>query len=329
MEEIYMKQNLCISLAIIFALFYASVPFVNALDIGSEEYIIQKGDTLWDISSDKLEDYFLWPKLWGVNPQIKNPDLIFPGTKIMIPSKEELMRMFPKPEKEIRAVTKPVVTEVAKAMPKKYMMDKELYILSGWISEDFPSIGRIHSAADIRTMVGKNEIVYLKAPSYTRNGDKFLVIRKVKKVKHPKTGASLGYLIKIPGAVEVIAIENDIPKAKIISSYEEIRIGDGLFPYEDIEPPRVPDTVRTPDIQGYIVESYKTIKLTSAGDIIFLDKGQNDGLRVGDMFSVISNIPAKTPVGTLQIVDIKPELSKAVLLKTGQEVTIGDPWGKK
>ena len=142
---------------------------VNAQGTSPEEYSVRKGDTLWDISDSKLEDSFLWPNLWRVNPQIESPDLIYPGDKIRIPSKEELMRMFPKPEKEIRIVTKPVVTEVAKALPKKYMIDKELYILSGWISEDFPSIGRINSAADIRTMVVKNEMVYLKAPSYTRN----------------------------------------------------------------------------------------------------------------------------------------------------------------
>ena len=327
-----MKKNLCICLAIAFALFFASLASVNALDTGSEEYIIKKGDTLWDISSDKLEDFFLWPKLWGVNPHIKNPDLIYPGYRLRIPSKEELMRMFPEPVKEVPVVTKPekpVVTEILKEMPKRYIIDKDRYILSGWISEEFPSIGKVNSASDIRTMVGENEIVYLKAPAHTNNGDKFFVIRKVKKVKHPKTGSTLGYLIKIPGAVEVIAIENNIPKARVIASYEEIKVGDGLLPYEDMEPPIVPDMVRTPDIQGYIVESYNETELTSSGDIIFLDKGHNHGLKVGDMFSVLSDIPAKTPVGTLQILDIKPELSKAVLLKTGQEVTVGDTWGKK
>src|SRR3989337_3577008 len=52
--------------------------------IEDEEYTVQKGDTLWDISSSFLKYPFQWPKLWKVNPYIVNPDLIYPGNKIML-----------------------------------------------------------------------------------------------------------------------------------------------------------------------------------------------------------------------------------------------------
>jgi len=47
-------------------------------------YSIKRGDTLWDISATYYRNPWLYPKIARVN-KIKNPDLIFAGTKIFIP----------------------------------------------------------------------------------------------------------------------------------------------------------------------------------------------------------------------------------------------------
>ncbi|MDR9827101.1 LysM peptidoglycan-binding domain-containing protein [Vibrio sp. FNV 38] len=47
-----------------------------------KSYWVKKGDTLWDISALYLDSPWLWPRLWQVNPDIKNPHLIYPGDRL-------------------------------------------------------------------------------------------------------------------------------------------------------------------------------------------------------------------------------------------------------
>jgi hypothetical protein len=81
-------------------------------------YTIQKGDTLWDISSKFLKDPFLWPKLWEKNPYITNPHWIYPGNTVRLTGVE------PEKAEEPRAVKKEEPQAVKKEEPQKPVEEK-------------------------------------------------------------------------------------------------------------------------------------------------------------------------------------------------------------
>jgi len=325
----------------------------------AEEYIVEKYDTLWDISAKKLEDSFLWPKLWNVNPHIENPDLIYPGTKIFIPSREELMKLPDLPVKEMPIARKQKtfksdkpdkksepksIWKYAPVMQKKYIVEKNLLISSGWIADTYPAIGEITASPTDQQLVSKNDIVYItipgsfspEAPSLilSKNDDsiskkRFFAIRDIKIVNHPVTGKRIGHQIRITGILAVTGMDGNMTKAQITDSFEEVHIGDGLLPYEELEPPLIPDTLHTPNIHGYIIGSHMNSYLTSKGNIVFLDKGENDGIKVGDVFTVLREEPAKSSIGKIQIVSLQPATSGAVILENYQEIKIGAKWGQE
>lgn len=341
------KVSLTITLIIMLSMFVYSSVFAQEMEY--KDYMVVKGDTLWDISAKEIGDPFLWPKIWKENPDIKNPDRIYPGQQVRIPlhllkmvaeqkAVEEVEKkvdeavVAPEPPKIEPVVEEPPKPVERKIIPikKRYIVDKDTLISSGYITDyispKIKSVGSIAGAPTGRTLFGINDYIYITTNSSSNKGDRFYIIRPVALIEHPKTKVKIGHLIEVLGIAQTIGNEDGKTKALITKSYNEIRKGDLLDTFYDMEPAIEDDTARTPDINALIIAARKMKTISGFLDIIFIDKGSNDGLMAGDMLRTVTvdKDNESRSVGTIQIINTMDSTATAIVKKSEYVISVGD-----
>lgn len=331
--------NICIILA--FILF----PAISTADeIDAAGYVIKKGDTLWDISSEKLKDPFQWPKIWKANPYIKDPHWIYPGNKLIIPDdvsgvgKKEKEGKSEQEEAELKASASKKASKAKdaqaiipeKIIPKKIPVSKTKYLVSietllhsGYISEKTKSAGKITGSLHKKTLLGKGDYVFIDTNEPAKINTKFYIVSEPEKIKHPKTNDTLGYLTKIKGILETIGEDNNNKKAVITDSFEEIRTDDMLSVYYPVELPLSPDLERRPAIKGTIVKIWNKHIVSGDNDVVYLDKGLNSGVLVGDIFNIIAAEKPNITIGTIQVISVTDKTSAAIVKNALDEIYHG------
>lgn len=327
----------------------------------AQQYIIKKGDTLWDISNTFLKDPFLWPFIWKANLYITNPDLIYPGNKLEIPSLAPIERALEAPaEEKEEVVEKPVgpkegitsagvkkpkpvlpeTTEEGPALSKLILpeelpapiIDKYSMLSAGFVNQEETDDKIIGSFEESKSIYGYDDIVYVKIHSQEKVtiGDKFLIYTPLNEVTHPKTKERVGRLIKGLGILQITAKDSpDMLTAKITLSFDAIEKSSLITPYQ--EPALIFNAAqqsKAKDIAGYILETTDRRTITGQTDVVYLDKGSSDGVEPGDSFIVFadpdkSTFPKKR-VGEVQVFIVKNHSSTAVVRKSIDTLEKGD-----
>ena len=317
----------------------------------STRYTIKQGDTLWDISNTFFKDPFLWPFIWKANPYITNPDLIYPGNKLAIPSLAPIERAMQAPaaaetgEEGIGALQQKR-TEAAREKPGEEeavttgklilpeeaaspIIDKYAMLNAGYVGDD-ESKDVIVGGAEPKRNFSYDDIVYvnIRSKEDVNIGDKYIMFNRLNKVKHPVTGREYGRLIKILGILRITAKDSPgMYTARITLSFDVSGKGTMLMPYQ--EPTPIYDTPqKTKDIAGYILEVMDGRTINGQHDIVYLDKGSADGVEPGDRFVVYTGpeeaaLPRKL-VGETQVILVKEHTSTAVVRKSTNVLIKGD-----
>jgi len=318
-----------ILLFIIILLSLSSLAFAQEQEI--KDYKVQQGDTLWDISQKELIDPFLWPKVWKENPDIPNPDRIMPGQIIKIP-----LYLLRKDAPKEEAVSEPVVEaeppKAPVAMPEparpkpKPLVNAKLYISSGYIASTVNGLGLIVGSPSGKTLLGSHDMAFVTTKATYKPGSRFYIVRIGPIVKHPVSKNILGYLVEVTGIAEIKKSEYDgQTPAQIIESYSDVNIGDILVEYQEETPPDV-STVecRTPKVSGYIVEARQLRLNNSQFDIVYIDKGKKDDIKVGDLLKTANKGKFTVSNGLIQVIKAQDSTSVAIVRQSTDAITKGN-----
>jgi LysM domain len=332
-------------------------------------YTIKRGDTLWDISNSFLKDPFLWPFIWKANPSITNPDLIFTGNKLMIPSlspieralqaeatpKQPLMEkapaaveapaphgISPKPIQPVPAVTgeEMPVGGSRLVMPEEQIypiIDKYAMLSAGFVSDEETGDTITGTREKGKSILGYDDIVYvsMRNADTIKIGDKYLIYTHIHNVKHPRTGRNFGKLIKGLGILQITAKDPtaDVLTARITLSFDAIEKGNMLTPYQEPVPIYQTPQKKGKDISGYVLEVTDRRSINAQVDIVYLDRGTADGVEPGDRFLVYQD-PVKRGfprkvIGEVQVMLVKEHTSTAVVGRSTEPMGKGSPVGFK
>ena len=332
-----MRKTKIMRYALMVFLLLPLITFAQSQEI--KKYKIIKGDTLWDISKRDLNDPFMWPAIWKLNKWITNPHWIYPGQIIKIPlyllqeeksgedgaaesataSAEKTFSYQGQPSPE------PPKEEVKKEPTTKYpLVNRNTLMVGGYIADSIPGVGEVDDLSSHQLITGSEDIVYLTTDHPAKVRDKFYVIRASKPIKHPITGRKIGYVITIEGVVEVVKITNCDTTAKIRKSFSEIQEGDRLISYYDIESPMTEGHFRTPYINGMIIATSNNIALQSMLDIVYIDKGCEDGIEAGDMFRTIEVDTHAVPNGVIQVISCREHTATAIIKSSITPISAGN-----
>jgi hypothetical protein len=293
-----------------------------------KEHTVIKGDTLWGLSESELKDPYLWPKIWEENKWIRNPHWIYPGQVIRIPLyliQKERPRAEAKPM-PVPEFQEPLEDDLhQEAVTKKRpLIDKSLLTASGYISDIIPGVGKISKDPFGKTLFGNDDLVYVDMDYPVNAGDKFYVINVSDRLRHPITRERIGYVITISGILEIVEVRNGNTMARIVQCFREIAKGDGLDSYYDIETPMTTGRFRSPNINGMIIAAGDQATMLSMLDVIYLDKGCQDGIEAGDVFKTLAVTDRAIPNGIIQVISCRDFTSTAIVKKSSAAITIGN-----
>ena len=292
-----------------------------------ESYVVKRGDTLWDISNAFLKDPWLWPELWQVNPQIQNPHLIYPGDvlklvyingkpHLVVDSSNRVVKLSPKVRVE-------PLNSVIPAIPldriQSFLSDNRVLT-----QEELDAAPYVVAGDERHIVMGLGDYLYGRG-DWTDAHQNYGIYRKGSAYVDPQTKEVLGFAAIDLGMAQFQSAEKDIARFKVTKSQEDIRPGDRLLPTEErkvnsVFYPKAP----AKQIDGQIISVFSGVRNVSQYDVVVIDRGDRDGLAVGDVLAVYSKGEVVQDKVSNELVKL-PDEKRGILMvfRTFEKVSYG------
>jgi LysM domain len=265
---------------------------IQLKDNRPQSYTVQKGDTLWGISSKFLKDPWRWPEIWRMNrDQVKNPHWIYPGDVVSLNQVNGQWQLSVERPTQRLSPTVRIDQLADQAIPSIPTGDLAPYLSQPTVTgkDGLPGGASIIAGGDNRVVRGDNDYVY-GVNVDEKAGTQWFIYRSGKVLHSLDTNEILGYEMKFLGTARVDRF-GEVSRMQITSAKEEILIGDQLVPAPREElinyVPHPPDA----SLDGRIISLYGETDEAGRGFIVTLDRGLRDGVEVGHVMAIYHPLP--------------------------------------
>jgi hypothetical protein len=253
-----------------------------------ETYVVQRGDTLWDIAAMFLRDPWYWPEIWQINPQVENPHLIFPGDILSLvylgdgrPAIQvergggPVERLSPRIRSEPLEEAIPTIPyeTLAAFLSRPVVLDKDQL-------EDLPYL-----FAHREGLVGSSGRNMYARGTESPVGSVFNVVHIEGELIDPDDDSVIGYQGIHVGQARVDR-SGDPTTVYLLDSTREALIGDYLLEEQEVMPfnylPRPPEQ----EVEGRIISVIDGVSLIGQYQVVVINRGAGAGLEPGHVLRV-------------------------------------------
>ena len=329
----------------------AHVSALTLLPDAPEQYVVVKGDTLWDISERFTSNPWQWPEIWYINNQIENPHLIFPGDVIGLIQVDGQTRVGIV-QRGVASRTIKLSPGLVKLQPVARVEPIESAIpaipvgaIQGFLRDhrvvapgDLQGVPRILAGDDNHIVMGAGSRVYARGEFTDSKSAAYGIFRRGQVYHDPETDEVLGLEAIDVGLARVEDLSGEIATMHLERTNQQVVIGDLLLPTEDRDLvtrffPKSPKR----KLQGRILAVSGGVSQVGQFDVVVINRGERDYLEPGDVLvikkagTIVYDRTAGEKVrlpderaGSMMVFRTFGKLSYALVMRTTRALKVGD-----
>lgn len=254
-----------------------------------ERYVVVEGDTLWDIAARFLRDPWLWPEVWHVNPQIRNPHLIYPGDIISLSYENGKPRLSleRKSRPTVKLSPQARIEPLDTAIPTIPMDAIKQFLNRTRIVTDEELAGApyIVESAEEHLATSAGNRIYVRTINSSDRA-RYGVFRAGSVYLSPRYEEPLGREAIYIGEARLQQF-GDPATLLLTDTVREALIGDRLFPMEqeEIIPHFLPHAPQKP-VEGRIISVLDGVSQIGQHQVVVVDLGARDGMERGHVLAI-------------------------------------------